>query len=268
MIEKVKRLVKFSFSLVLVFSCMSFLQFNTVTTKAIDLCFEAEERLISSEGVYTINDAKDMYDLSCLLQEGHYLLVEDSILLKPEVSNLENAVSYTEVDPQQAILTKLVLTVLENYDPDEETLVKNYLAMLDKQYDKLFFIDVALYKIVGETQNRVNTANEKLMITFVLPLEYREQPFIFMHIHDGVVKPIMYEYSAEALEVSFESQEFSSHVLAAEQQPIDDPEDEAMIVNTSDDPNYIPWVLLGAGAIVVGFSLIKRKPKKDNKEEK
>lgn len=190
---------------------------------------------------------------------GYYLtnlevLVEGSTELEPEVSNLENAVDYSEEDRQQAILTKIVLTILDTFEPDEETLVNDYLATLDEEYENLLFIDISLFKVVGETETKVTTANEKLIITFVLPLEYREKEFIFMHIHDGVVKPIVYEYNVETFEVTFESQDFSSHVLAAE-------EDEETIVDTSDDPNYTPWIFLGAGAIVVGFSLIKRKPK-------
>ena len=189
---------------------------------------------------------------------AHYLtnlkiLVEGTPSLNPKAKGLETAVTYTDQERNESILTKLVITILDEIDADEEALVNAYLEALDKNYKNILFLDISLFKIVGDVQTKITKANNMIEISFVLPEAYRSDPFVFLHVKEGVVESLDYEYDEVTFVITFKTDEFSSFVLAAEDVPLDE------IPDTSDRSNSFAWWMLLFGAMLVLLTSKKRK---------
>jgi uncharacterized repeat protein (TIGR02543 family) len=204
---------------------------------------------------WRLPSATENYVFNVLLDQdivltAHYLsnlkvLVEGTAALDPTAKGLETAVTYTEQERSESILTKLVITLLEEVDEDEEALVNAYLDALDKKYGNVLFLDISLYKVVGDVQTKITKANNMIEISFVLPEAYRNAPFVFLHIKDGKVEAIDFDYDETTFVLTFETDDFSSFVLASEQTPTDD------IPDTSDSSQSYAWWLMLLGAMLV-----------------
>ena len=179
-------------------------------------------------------------------------VIEGSSLLSPTAVGLETAISYTYQERSERTLSKLIITLIEQVDADEEALVSAYLAGLDKNYKNVLFLDISLFKVVGDVQTKITKANNMIEISFVLPEAYRTDPFVFLHIKDGKVEAIDYEYDEDTFIITFETEDFSSFVLAGE----DVVDDE--LPDTSDSSNTFAWWLMLVGAMFVLSSNKKR----------
>jgi hypothetical protein len=180
-------------------------------------------------------------------------LVEGTPLLSPSAKGLETAISYTDQERGERTLSKLILTLIEQIDADEEAFVDAYLASLEKKYKNVLYLDISLFKIVGDVQTKVTKANNMIEISFVLPEAYRTDPFVFLHIKDGKVEAVDFEYDEETFVITFEAEDFSSFVLAAEDAVEDD------IPDTSDRSNSFAWWLMLLGLMLVLLTSKKRQ---------
>ena len=175
-----------------------------------------------------------------LLLTAYYLsnpttTIQSPTLYNLKASNMLDNFTFTEQEREEAIQVKLVLSLLEKLSEKELGLVNQFIGSLEVSFTNPTYLDISLFKVIGQLEQKITSVNEPIGISFILPEAYREETFIFLHIHEGVVKNVPYKYDSNTFEVTFSTKDFSSFVLLSQQQQIDEIDEEDPVINNPED---------------------------------
>ncbi len=175
-----------------------------------------------------------------LLLTAYYLsnpttTIQSPTLYNLKASNMLDNFTFTDQEREEAVQVKLVLSLLDKLSEKELGLVNQFIGSLEVSFTNPTYLDISLFKVIGQLEQKITSVNESIGISFILPEAYREETFIFLHIHEGVVKNVPYEYDNNTFEVTFSTKDFSSFVLLSQQQQIDEIDEEDPVINNPED---------------------------------
>ncbi|NBK98528.1 MAG: hypothetical protein EOM50_10980 [Erysipelotrichia bacterium] len=111
-----------------------------------------------------------------------------------------------------------VKNVDKTVSKEEKELVMKEVIGKDTNDVHTIFLDVSLYKQVGnkEAVSIKELSNGKISVTIKVPEEYRKKnrAFQFLHVHNGEVKNVEGVYDEESGNFTFETNQFSTYVMA------------------------------------------------------
>lgn len=76
---------------------------------------------------------------------------------------------------------------------------------------KALFLDLSLFKVIDGFETKVTKTAQPILISFILPEEYRGKALSILRVHDGVVAKLDYTYDAATSRISFYSDSFSTY---------------------------------------------------------
>ena len=175
-----------------------------------------------------------------LLLTAYYLsnpttTIQSPTLYNLKASNMLDNFTFTDQEREEAIQVKLVLSLLDKLSEKELGLVSQFIGSLEVSFTNPTYLDISLFKVIGQLEQKITSVNEPIGISFILPEAYREETFIFLHIHEGVVKNVPYKYDSNTFEVTFSTKDFSSFVLLSQQQQNDEIDEEDPVINNPED---------------------------------
>lgn len=180
---------------------------------------------------------------------------EDTLSVKAE--KLEESVLFTADEVKQDAIIRLVVQLLEEktvFEADK-TLLKAYAKEHIKSKEHAFvYLDISLFKIIGQEQTKLTSSLEPITISFILPKELRDKDLKIFRVHGGKVDELVYEYNTDTFEITFATDEFSTYAMAYG--------DDSLIVDTSDQGHFGGWLLF-AGLFLLLFSYQYKKEKKE-----
>ncbi len=179
-------------------------------------------------------------------------LVDDKTELGVVATNLNKAVVFTKAELNEDVSVKLVVEVLELEDVDEgdQALIEAYAnANIEGDQRNYFYLDISLFKVVGQVETKLTSSLEPITISFILPEALREVDFELLRVHDGVVVSLMFDYDEETFEITFVTDKFSTYALAYGV--------DLRIPDASDNSHAGGWLML-LGLALVFFSREKK----------
>lgn len=179
-------------------------------------------------------------------------IVDDKSEIRVKATGLNKAALFTAAELSEESSVKLVVEVLEldDVDEDDRALVEAYAnANIEGDQRNVFYLDISLFKVVGEQETKLTSSLEPITITFVLPEALREEDFKLLRVHDGVVVSLDFDYDEETFEITFMTDKFSTYALAYGV--------DLQIPDTSDTKHAGGWLML-FGLVLVFFSREKK----------
>jgi hypothetical protein len=179
-------------------------------------------------------------------------VIEDKTSIGVKATNLNKAVVFTKEELNEDVSVKLVVEVLEleDVDEDDRALIEAFAnATIEGDQRNIFYLDISLFKVVGQEETKLTDSLEPITISFVLHEALRDVDFKLLRVHDGVVESLDFDYNEETFEITFETDKFSTYAFAYGV--------DLQIPDTSDTTHAGGWLLL-LGLVLVFFSREKK----------
>ncbi len=186
------------------------------------------------------------------------VIVEDQNKLQVKANNLENAVLFSASEALNDSAIKLVVKSMEanSVFVQDKTLLEAYAKEnIKADATRFVYLDVSLFKIVGQIQTQLTSSLEPITISFILPQELRDKDFQLLRVHDNKVEKLEYTYNKETFEITFTTDKFSTYAMVYGV--------EDQIIDTSDPQNNAGYLLL-IGVLLLFVSSFAQ-PKKEEK---
>lgn len=182
-------------------------------------------RFIGWDNVFK-NITKDLTVTAQYEEIEELVIAQDDLGANAE--GLNDGVSFSEEELKQDVTVKLTVTVKEEKDVDDgdKSKVEEYASdHIDGDKKDILFLDISLFKVVGDTETAITNPSNKITISFVLPKNYRGKDFELLRVHEGVIESLPYTYDENTYTITFETDKFSTYSLA---------------YGTTTNPNNIP----------------------------
>lgn len=190
----------------------------------------------------TVTTVDGEFTSQCLItvKEPHEFvqeIVDDKTTFNVDATNLNKAVIFDDDELEEGASVKLVIEVLELADVDltEKTLIEAYLKEKIGDDHEVFYLDISLFKLVGQNEFKLTSSLEYITISFIVDESLRDVDFKFFRVHNGVVEALEYVYDDETFEITFGTDKFSTYAFGYDAQDLPD---------TSDHSSAGIWLLL------------------------
>jgi hypothetical protein len=155
-------------------------------------------------------------------------IVEDSGAedLQADVTNLDQAVSFTEEELNELVLIRLIIKRLESDGVPlvDLGLINEYLATLgtDSTFS-VILLDISLFKEIGTNISAIFQSLEPITINLKVPENLQGKKFKLIRIHDGILQELSYLLYDETNTITFNTDKFSTYALVLGEQTEQDP---------------------------------------------
>ena len=216
----------------------------TKQDKVDDLTFDIMEA-IDGINPYIILKVDDDY--------GSYIS-ESSEEIAPKIESLEDKLSVL-LDGDNVFLFVSTLDYEENIPDEDKIAIMNFLSDGEKLGR---FLDINLYRQIGDEVTKIEKTNGKIKISMVLPEELKNtdggvlRNFYIIKVHDGVVSRISVTLEGDIM--TFETDEFSSYAISY----IDSPKSVNSTLNPKTSDSVINYVLIFIFSLIPMTVLVKK----------
>ena len=175
-------------------------------------------------------------------------IIEDQTNSNVTVDDLLGAVLFTEQELRQEVVVKLVIKPLNEDEVtlNDKTLLEAYVREnIDDVNPKIVFIDISLFKLVGESEQKLTNSLIPIKITMLLDESLRDIDFEILRVHEGIVESLSYKYDEDTHMITFSTDKFSTYAFG-----YGEPQE---IPETSDSTNPLKWLMLGFAILIFGY---------------
>jgi transglutaminase/protease-like cytokinesis protein 3 len=214
--------------------------------------------LKAGSSIISVTTVDGDYKATCTLvvkalQDFVKVEIVDPNELNVKADKLDKSVLFTVDEVEQDSIIRLSVELLDSskVGQNERTLLENFVnTNIKSEATELAYLDVSLYKIVGQEQTKLVSSLQPITITFILPKDLREKEFKLLRLHDGKVDELNFEYNKATFEITFVTDKFSTYAMAYGI--------STQIVNTSDETYNGGWLLI-AGLFLLLISYTYKK---------
>lgn len=210
---------------------------------------------------HALENIKNDVTIKPLYQKEPSVSVGDDAPKNVSVKGLENAVTFTDEELALGAQVEIEIATL-----DEKDVPKEDLASLEAHFKDakplVYFLDISLYKVIGDNADSVRILDHPITISFTLPESFKNTPFNLVRIHDGEVDVLTYTYDPETNTVTFETDRFSTYALVSDVEGTDLP--DAPTLPETGSPNTSLYIALGT--VVLGLGIVLIGIRKKNKK--
>ncbi len=172
----------------------------------------------------------------------------NAVLTDEELEMLENGVDISVV---------LNINIADNSVPVLDKRVANE-ALYSSGYIAGLYLDVKLFKSIGNTQTRLDTINEPITLSFEIPETLRKagRKYVAARVHNGVAD-ILDDYDDDASTITIRTDKFSTYVLAYSDNSanIDGSHTDVNNPYTSGESHTLTYLVIGMISLVVFVTL-------------
>ena len=174
-------------------------------------------------------------------------------------TDLANVV-LTEEEKQQAkngLDIRILLTVTDAGDSvseEEKTATESALG----SYEMGQYLDISLFKVIGETQNRITETAGMIQITIAIPEGLKntdsagKREYMIIRVHNGEIQTLA-DKDNDADTITIETDRFSTYVLAYKDSPLEQENEKDTEPKTGDN-EPIRWN--ATLAMIAGFAYL------------
>lgn len=183
-------------------------------------------------------------------------VIDDKSNINVKATGLNKAAEFTPEDLSEESAIKLVVEELslEDVSLEDRNAMEAFVNLhVQGNQRHIFYMDISLFKVVGEVETRLTESLQPITISFVIPEILRSQNFKLLRLHEDAVEMLEYEYNETTLKITFITDKFSTYALSygvTTEVPLD-PDDQ--IPDTSDTQHSGGWLLLlGLALVFIG----------------
>lgn len=170
------------------------------------------------------------------------------------VKDLLKAIGISQTEIEEGVSIKMSVNVVEKetIQTKDQALFEEYLEENHSFTEEaITYLDVSLFKVQGTTESPVDELDTPVIISFIVPEEFRGKSFLLLHLHNGQVDEVEYTYESKTHTVTFQTATFSTYTLVYDQ----------------GEKNQIPqWIwpiaVVGSISLIALAALLLRRKKK------